>query len=195
LQRLTRTGRAPSGQVVGRGVEPHLDGGEPFDHEISLLGAHAANGEIRLLIGDVAHADGGQQLEADTGVALAQQGERGQHEALGQGIRGGDAKLPFQLPQARGAHHGQAACAMASAQQRFQRAGAIVSWGADKQLGPQLLLEQGDPPPDGGLIHPELESGLPQTALPCQGQEEAGIVPVDHACSSLKQNARLAPQY
>ncbi len=198
LQCLTRAGRAPPGQVVGRGVEPHLDGGEPFDHEISLLGAHAANGEIRLLIGDVAHADGGQQLEADAGVALAQQGERGQHEALGQGIRGGDAKLPFQLPQARGAHHGQGRLrhGLGLGQQRFpQGAGAIVSGGTDKQLGPQLLLEQGDPSPDGGLIHPELESGLPQAAPPCQGQEEAGIVPVDHACSSLKQNARLAPQY
>ena len=103
-----------------------------------LLGAHAANGEIRLLIGDVAHADGGQQLEADAGVALAQQGERGQHEALGQGIRGGDAKLPFQLPRLAVRIMARAACAMASAwgSSASQGAGAIVSGVRINSLAP-----------------------------------------------------------
>ena len=173
-------------------------GREPFDHQIPLLGAQAANGEIRLLIGDVAHTDRGQQLEADAGVALAQQAEGRQHEALGQGVRGGDADLPLQLPQAGRAIHGQGRLChgLCLGQERLpQWAEPIVPGGADKQLGPQLLLEEADPPPDGGLIDPEFEAGPAQAAPPCQGQKEAGVIPVDHACSSLKQDARLAPGY
>ena len=89
-------GRAVAGQIVAGGIEPHLYGGEALDHQLVVVRAQPADGEIGLPVGDVADADRGLQAEPDAGVALAQQGESGQHEGLSQGVGGGDAHLAAQ---------------------------------------------------------------------------------------------------
>ena len=131
-------------------------------------------------------------------MALAQQGEGGQHEGLGQGIGGGDAHLAAQalIAGARLAFDGlDGLLHGAGIRQHGLAEGAeiIELGGADKELGAEVLLQCRDAAPHGGLIDPQYAGGAAQGALPCQCQKKPRVVPVDHRASHSKVPRRGVP--